>query len=135
MLRMFWSLIVASVAFMVLDSTVIMNTCHALTNPPASSGSVTISAAIAPVRYILVDNQGKITEILSNSQENVTPIVYKNKLGSEPITLNQTIRSQYITLMTNINPDHNGVIYRRNDHANKKPAVIAELVRLSSVPL
>ncbi|HUD05631.1 MAG TPA: hypothetical protein VMR18_01760 [Candidatus Saccharimonadales bacterium] len=110
---------------MVLDSTVLMNTCHALTSSPASSGSVTISAAIAPVRYILVDNRGTITEILSNSQENVTPIVYKNKLGSVPITLSQAIYSQYIAIMTNIKARHNGVVYRRD-------APIAGLVRLNS---
>jgi len=130
--RTFWSPIVLTVAFIVLGSTLLLNTCCAVAPSPATNSSVVISAVIAPVRYILVNDQGIITEILSNSQENVMPTVYKNKLGSEPITLSRAIYSQYISLMTNISSNHNGVIYRRNDHASKKPTAIAELVGLSS---
>ena len=132
MSRAFGKLTGLAVVCLVLGSTVLMNTCHALTNPPASSGSVIISAIIAPVRYILVDDHYRITKILSNSQADVTPLVYKNNFNARPIALSQAIYNQYTTLMKNINPNHTGIIYRRNNTAVKPFSVIAELVRLSS---
>ena len=127
MLRTSGKLIGLTVACLVLGST---NTCHALTNPPAASGSVTISAAIAPVRYILVDDHYRITKILSNSQADVTPLVYKNNFNTRPIALRPGIYSQYAGIMASINTRDTGVIYRLKDPEGAKPTAIFRQLRL-----
>lgn len=103
-----------------LGITLLMNSSSALAM--SSSGSVTVTAVVAPVRYILVNDNDKITEVLSNSHFNVTPVVYRNKFNTVPIALNLAVRSQYLAILPHLDTRHAGVIYRLPKAGSKNPA-------------
>jgi hypothetical protein len=79
----------------------------------AVDSSVTISAVIAPVRSIVVNQQGVIQQITSNSPAAVTPTVYRNSLQGPAVALNSSILKQYHAILPHLNRQRTGIIYRR----------------------
>lgn len=118
MLRAFGSRVSAAAACLIVGG--LFFTCEpAAADSPVSSqtggGSVIITATIAPVRDVLVDNHGVILEILSNTSDNVAPTVYKNRLDTDPIPLEPGVAERYDSLIRRVNTHKTGVIYRLSD--------------------
>lgn len=126
-----FSVLLRSIAISLLISLVATSACPVRAAPQSAGGSVIIRAAVAPVRYILVDDRGKIREILSNSPTDVTPLVYKNKFDTKPIALSPAIYDQYAAIMTRVDNRRTGVIYQAKAATGKKPAAIAPWLRLN----
>jgi hypothetical protein len=96
------------------------------------SGNVVVSAVIAPVRYIVVNNN-KIVEIISNTDQDVTPTVELSKLGGKQISINQEIKNQYVNIMSrHKNLKHYGIIYMYQPQQNKSATSPSQL-RISKV--
>lgn len=111
---------------LLVGGLVVADTCPVLAAPQSSGGNVIITAVIAPVRYILVDDNYRVQEIISNSRTDVTPVVYKDRLNTAPISLTPAIASQYAAIMAHVNASHPGVIYRfKQDMAKKQTGLFA----------
>jgi hypothetical protein len=95
--------------------------------PASASGSITISAVVAPVRIIDVDSSGKVVEIISNSPSPVGPTVIRNLVYSKPIPLTKSIQSQYSAVTARINVHDTGIIYARPSAARLRTSDITEL--------
>src|SRR5438309_242816 len=83
------------VVCLVLGGSVAMGINPAPAAAQSSGGNVTVTAVVAPARYILVDNHDRIRQIISNSPDVVTPTVYKHSFKSTPIPLTPHILGQY----------------------------------------
>lgn len=116
------------------------------TNPvPAAAqssiGMVTVTAVIAPVRSIVVDERGTIRQIQSNTPAAVTPIVYRNSLTGTQLALTPPILAQYNGIITRVDTQHTGIIYRyvaTHPKHQKPPGLVAWLrtyERFSVLPL
>jgi len=79
-----------------------------------SGNSVTITAVVAPVRTILVDNNLRIIQIESNTPLNVTPSVYKGTYTSKQVSLTPSINKQYKAIINRVNTRKTGIIYSYN---------------------
>lgn len=88
------------------------------TSVAAQTGTTVITAKIAPVRIIVVDNKGKITQVISNTKENVTPTVHKNSPDGKKTVLTQSISKQYKTILKSSDTHKTGVIYQADDKTN-----------------
>lgn len=76
------------------------------------SQKIEVHAVIAPARYIILNQQGQISQILSNTKQPVQPTVYKEAIKTENLTyLTADIESQYVTLL-NGNINSIGVLYK-----------------------
>jgi hypothetical protein len=60
------------------------------------SGKITVTAIVAPQHYVIINDSGTITEIISNSNQDTVPLVYKDKVikGNE-MPLTPEIYAQY----------------------------------------
>jgi hypothetical protein len=116
MLRVSGSLL--SVVFICLAVGGLLISPHALADSPTGN-SIIITASIAPVRYIVVNDHGAIIEILSNTRSDVTPSVYKNRPDS-PVALTEPIRDQYAALIRHIDLHETGVVYKSDASANNE---------------
>jgi hypothetical protein len=85
------------------------------TSAAAQSGSTVIAAAIAPVRIIVVNDNGNITKIISNTPEAVTPTVRKGTPDGRQTTLTRDINKQYAVILKRAKIKKTGVIYQAND--------------------
>src|SRR6185312_3624786 len=74
----------------------------------STDGSVEISANIPPVRIVVVDLQGRITQILSNGPGNITPSVHQNSSEGPAITMNRYIAGQYTLIMRRVDQHKTG---------------------------
>lgn len=72
-----------------------------------------IRARVAPVREIVVDNDGKITRIDSNTTEDVVPTVRRGTVTGPIIILTPAIATEYNSLKSRISFVRAGVVYRR----------------------
>lgn len=97
-----------------------------------SGATTTITAVILPVRYVLLDNQGDITEIISNTTADVTPRVYETSFQSSELPLTPKLNQQYIKLLQGIQTTHFGTIYSRPPNQAFRAAYLGRLTSLIS---
>jgi hypothetical protein len=119
------------IACMVISGVVLINSA-AQADSPASGGSVVITAVIAPVRTIVINDQNKILEVISNGPNNVTPSVYKNRLTTKPVALTPAIYDQYAVILRNTELHRTGIIYKLDSDAKNKPGGWRGLINISS---
>ena len=99
-------------ANVILVSVIVMFGNNSFAEAAGSAGSSTvISAVIAPVRYIIIDQQQVIRQIYSNTTQTVVPVVYENNFDSVPLPLTPTVSRQYEAIMATVNTRHTGVVY------------------------
>lgn len=96
------------------------------TRPVNADSSVTISAFIAPVRYVLVNASHKIVEIDTNTTGQVNPVVELASNQKQIVPLDNYIKSQYSFIMSNcLGGQKYGVVYNgecRAKVANNQPS-------------
>ncbi|MGH7234514.1 MAG: hypothetical protein ACREF7_03675 [Candidatus Saccharimonadales bacterium] len=108
----------------------------ALADSGSSSGNIEIVAYVKPVRDVLINAQGRISEIQSNTSSNVAPSVYRDSYNTKPIKLSPNIYSQYTTILAHLNLNKTGVIYKQSDSKAglaflKLKPVISVLLKIS----
>lgn len=75
--------------------------------------TVTLTATIRPAKYLIVDNNREIKEILSNTKENVVPTVYINSISpGNMIPLSNNIYDQYISIAACSSINNIGAVYK-----------------------
>ncbi len=84
-----------------------------------SAGSSVVAARIEPVRIIVVDKKGQITEILSNGSGDIMPSVHKGNAEGPTTALTPAISKQYAAIMSGVDQRKTGVIYKRQDDSLK----------------
>jgi len=72
-----------------------------------------VSAAVAPMRIILVNSHQVIIEISSNCQSNVEPKVYLQGSPNRQVAYSSVISKQYIELSKTINFSKPGIVYKK----------------------
>ena len=87
-----------------------------------SSGIIVVTAVVPLARYILVNHQATVIEILSNTPINVTPMVYVNSLKGTPLVLTPEIDQQYETILATVDGAQPGVIYTQ-----QAPSLLSKL--------
>jgi hypothetical protein len=76
------------------------------------SQKVEIRAVVAPARYVIVNDSGKILEIGGNTDQDVTPQVYRNKIAAANlIPLEKTVYQNYRSL-TMAAGERPGILYK-----------------------
>ena len=88
--------------------------------------NIEVHGVVAPARYIVLDEQGNINQILSNTKSAVTPTVYRQKIANgneQPLT--SRIYNEYLTLLPRTDAGV-GVLYQAT--VQQKPDLIS-LVR------
>jgi homoserine trans-succinylase len=101
-----------------------------------TSGTIVVTAVIAPVRYVLIDNKGNIKEILSNTKENITPKVYINSLSSSQATLTIQVYQRYEAIIDKVNTKRTGIIYQnKNKNSIRTAQRLINFIRDESVLL
>ena len=99
--------------FTVLICLTLLCSCQTVFADNQTGDNVTITAVIKPVRYILINKYGTITEILSNTTQSVKPIVYLDKLNGNQVSFSSNLQRQYISILESINTAKKyGVIYK-----------------------
>jgi hypothetical protein len=100
-----------------------------------SSGTIVVTAVVPPARYILVNRQATITEILSNTPTNVVPMVYVNSLKGSPLVLTPAINQQYEAILATTDTARPGVLYVRQvpNLTSKLDSSLLGLTRFESV--
>ena len=75
--------------------------------------TITLTATIQPAKYLIVNNNRDIKEILSNTKENVAPTVYLNSINpSNMIPLSNNIYDQYLSIAACSGTNQIGAIYK-----------------------
>lgn len=103
----------ASVIAMVLMAPVAI--ISADPSSPNGGGSVEISAAITPVRIVVVSDD-RIVEILSNGPGNVAPSVHRGSPEGPTVAMTGRTAAQYAAIMHHVDQHKTGIIYRRQDN-------------------
>lgn len=81
----------------------------------AAGSSVTITAVIRPVRIVVVNDEGTITQILSNGPGDTTPSVHLDKPDGPLLPMAGRIASQYGSIMRRADQQKTGVIYENEE--------------------
>lgn len=99
------------------------------TSVAAQSGSTIVTAVVAPVRIIVVNDSGEITKVVSNTPKAVTPTVRKNTPDGLQITLTKDIGAQYTAITRHMNTHKIGVIYQTNNRVGARINLVSYLFR------
>ena len=116
----FAGLLISGAVLILFTIPLIPNLAFALNQAPAS---IVVTAVVAPVRYVLVNQNIEIIEILSNTPLNVPPKVYQSSFKSNEIPLTTPIDKSYRDIIVKINTSKTGVIYSRQ--ANQPVGLIS----------
>ncbi len=103
---------------MVVSTLVAYTTSRCVDVAAQTSGGVMITAVIAPVRDILVNNQGVIQQIVSNTSEDVSPKVYQSSFHASQTTLSPDVNKQYQKIMLTVDTKRTGIVYRATPRAS-----------------
>lgn len=94
------------------------------TNSTATEGTtVVITAAIAPVRIVVVDDHNRITEILSNGPGDITPSVHSGNSEGKVMPMSRSISNQYSAIMKHVNSNKTGAIYKFEQTPTIRPGL------------
>ncbi|MCE9643619.1 MAG: hypothetical protein K8Q97_04910 [Candidatus Andersenbacteria bacterium] len=77
------------------------------------SETITISATVPPMRYVIVDHAFQIQEITSNSPLTIQPVVKMSSIDGVSVQWNSDIEKEYNKLLPNLDFSHPGVVYHR----------------------
>jgi len=107
---------------------------QALADTVVRSQTIHITATVAPMRCIIVNQTGQIIEITSNTPEPVKPRVFIDKVrANTERSLSPEIYSRYQNLISRSNLTKPGVIYRQTKVTpaqRQAPSFIAKLLGL-----
>ena len=99
--------LVVSTVVIIIVATVVVSAV------PKSGGTVTVIAAVAPHRSIVVNDDLTIIQIYSNTTKEIRPEVYLDKLDGEQVAYSDSITDQYQALKNSINFNEPGLVYER----------------------
>jgi len=76
---------------------------------------ITVQGIVPPMRSVVVNDQNRITEIISNTTSYVAPTVYRNKiLSGNEISITPLIKQEYTGLGIQYNLNRVGIIYKQS---------------------
>lgn len=87
-----------------------------LYTPAAQAKSIKVTAAIQPLRVIIVDKNFIIQKIASNTSEDVSPIVRLESADGEEMGYSVSIQRQYEFMKPSLNFTKPGIIYQHEDN-------------------
>lgn len=97
---------------LVLLFVLVPATAHA--DAVGETQEIQIHATVLPARSIILDPQGRISQILSNTAENVTPSVYRGSIAAgHEIQLSGQLLTQYSLLLAQVARPGPGVLYKQ----------------------
>lgn len=98
---------------------------------PVSAAETVVTAQVAPVRHVVVNDRGVILQIISNTSEDVTPITHLNHAQGEQVVLTDEIRARYEKTVARLDMSK-PAIYERKNPLKK---LISQLRLLTVIPL
>ena len=112
-----------TVAIVVVSVAVTSVTIHAL-QPDGSAGqSYGVLASVQPARYIVVDSNLQIIQIISNTRQDVIPYVVMNSLDGSQIPYTNAIQSEFANVKGSLSFTKAGVVYERNSSGSVRGAL------------
>lgn len=104
---LFFFSVVATVLFTVLLANLLI---YAEEN---RGSTVTVMVTVLPQRFIIVDKQLIIQQVLSNTAEDIRPQVFLERLDGAEIPYSDSIIKQYQAIRASADFSRPGVIYQR----------------------
>jgi hypothetical protein len=92
-------------------SFMLMSTPGVSADTISVSQTITVTAVIAPARYIIVNKTGIITSILSNSAQDVAPKVYLGNPQGVQQSLTPALQKKYESILLHYHGNKVGTIY------------------------
>lgn len=83
--------------------------------PEAQAQTITVTAAVRPLRTIIVDKNLLIQKIVSNTSEDIRPMVVLAVADGEELPYSESIQKQYEFLKPSLDFSKPGIIYTRED--------------------
>ena len=96
------------------------------------SETITISATVPPMRYVVVDQAFQIQEITSNSPLTIQPVAKMSSIDGSSVQWNSDIEKQYNKLLPNLDFSHPGVIYHRAQAQSVFVSAISRIKQLAA---
>jgi len=102
--------------FVIVAASVLVSsiTINALSPTPHSPQGYVVLASVQPARYIVVDSNLQIKQIVSNTNQDVIPYVVLNSLDGNQIPYTTTIQNQFTHLKPSLSFAKAGTVYQRN---------------------
>jgi len=97
----------------VLSVSVASVTISAL-SPQDTTQGYAVLASVQPARYIVVDSNLQIKQIVSNTAQDVVPYVVMNSLDGNQIPYTSAVQSQFAQLKPSLSFSKAGTVYKRN---------------------
>ena len=99
----------------VIASILISSVAISAVSPNAtSSEGYVVLASVQPARYIVVDSNLQIKEVISNTAQDVIPYVVLDSLDGSQMPYTSSIQSQFASLKPSLSFAKAGVVYKRN---------------------
>jgi hypothetical protein len=92
------------------------------------SSTINISAIVTPGRYVIVNQEMTIQQILSNTPEDVLPDVFLDNFNGQRLKFDGLIASQFYQLQSRLSFSQTGVVYQIS-----KPSLINRVSKILSV--
>lgn len=84
----------------------------------ADASSTEVSSLVSPVRYVIVSNDEKITEIYSNTNQSIKPIFLQNNTNGLQLSPSASLEQDYNKLSKSINYHNYGKVYEAKKEAS-----------------
>ena len=96
------------------------------------SETITISASVPAMRYVVVDQTFQIQEITSNSSLTVQPVIKMNSVDGVSVQWNSGVEKQYDELLPNLDFSRPGVIYHHTQTQSVFVSAISRIKQLAA---
>jgi hypothetical protein len=107
-------LLARSFIIVVASVTIVSIGIDALAPGNGSGTKYTVLASVQPARYLVVDSNLQIKQVISNTRQDVVPYVMMNSLDGNQLPYTDAVRSQFLALKPSLNFSKAGVVYARN---------------------
>ncbi len=109
-----WFLLLRTFVIVILSVLVSSMAISALTPTAKTGQGYVVLASVQPTRYIVVDSNLQIKQVVSNTAQDVMPYVVLNGLDGHQIPYTTSIQNQFANLKSSLSFAKAGVVYQRN---------------------
>lgn len=112
-----------TIVIVAIGVSIVSLSIEALAPYQGGAGSYTVLASVEPARYIVVDSNLQIKQIISNTGEDVVPYVTLNTLDGPQLPYTSSVRAQFLSLKHTVSFSRSGIVYTRRTSGSLKGAI------------
>lgn len=115
-------LVVRTVAIVIVSVAVTSMAISALSPTSQPSQGYTVLASVQPARYIVVDSNLQIKQVISNTDQDVIPYVVLSSLDGAQLPYTASIQHEFAELKPSLSFAKAGTVYERNNAGSLRGA-------------